>query len=530
MAASRACTCRLLLLLLVVTASIVAVPSQARLEDLGTDALEEVVELTGDGFDAHVFPSEGKPPLRPWFILFYAPWCAHCKVLLPQFANSSRLLRQSGVPHARFAVVNAVKHRELATRFDVHEYPTFIYTTGKQGRWHRFHGGYSMENFVQFGVYLQRSVDAGSFADIVSDPLQFRQVETEMADGRVPMFVYVPAKGTPAAGTRQAEARDAPWNAAVDAVASLGNIRFGVVYGDDVPNDWEARGSATYAAVVEAGRRCKGTGPGGEVFLAASDAYRRPQCYEEGPWLVDPGKGAGAAQGAGEYALHPAFEAFVTRHGFRAVEEMTPGLFSVISGRNHHYVGLVVTDGPLAQNDTTMMPVLRAVVQARNEARAAAAEGHEPLRHISLAHADGRSTSVWRMRYHIEPEELPAVVVVDPRRDKVYRLRRHAPRFEAIKAQLPWRLGGEQQEILAAFLDDVEKGKATGEKMTLIGDLAEYVLHLPGMEFVYETLGYEDALLVTMVFAFGFFCFLLFLALVVEPIMEKRMASHAKTD
>ncbi|ESL11735.1 hypothetical protein TRSC58_00508 [Trypanosoma rangeli SC58] len=529
MTASWASTCRLLLLVFI-AASVVAVPSHARLEDLDTDIREDVVELGSEGFDVNVFPSGEKQRKWPWFILFYAPWCAHCKTLLPQFANSSRLLSQSGTPHAQFAVVNAVKHHELAARFDVHEYPTFIYTTGKQDRWHRFHGGHSMDSFVQFGIYLQRSVEAGSFADVVSDPLHFHQVEAQMADGRVPMFVYVPAKGTPAAGLRRAEARDAQWNIAVDTVASLGNIRFGVIYGDDVPADWETRGSRTYATIIEAGRSCKGTGPGGEVFIVSTDAYRRPQCYEGGSWFVDPDKGEGAAKGAGAYTIHPSFEAFVTQHGFRAVEEMTPGLFSVISGLNHHYVGLIVTDGPLAQTDTTMMPVLRAVVQDRNEVRASAVGGEEPRRRISLAHADGRSRSVWRMRYHIEPEEVPAVVVVDPRRDKVYRLRRHTPHFEDIKTQLPWRLGGEQQKIIATFLDDVEKGKAVGEKMTFIGDVAEYLLRLPGMEFVYEMLGYEDALLITMVFAFSFFGFLLFLALVVEPIVERRTAAHAKTD
>ncbi|EKF32130.1 protein disulfide isomerase, putative [Trypanosoma cruzi marinkellei] len=536
MVASQAVTYRVFLLLFVV-ASFFTVPARPNIEVISSESQDDVVELHNDIFDAHVFPSGGQIQLRSWFIFFYAPWCAHCKSLLPQFANASRLLNQIEVPHARFAVVNAVKQKELASRFEVHEYPTFIYTTGKEGRWHKFHGGYSLDSFVQFSIYLQRSVEAGSFADIVSDPLRFKEVDLQLADGRVPMFVYVPAKDTSKSVVeRQAVARDAQWNIAVDAAASLGNIRFGVLYGDDLPEDWEKQGITSYVAVIEAGRRCKGSGPDGEVFIVYTDAYKSPRCYEESSWFVESSsENVGNTKGAGSFKIHPSFEAFILHHGFRAVEDMTPGFFSVISGFNHHYFGLIVTNGPVTQSDTTMMPVLRAIVQERNEARAmntsiASMEGKKHHCRISLAHADGRSRAVWRTRYHIELEELPAFVVVDPRRDKVYRLRRHTPQFEDIKSQLPWRVGGEQQRMIAAFLDDVEHGKAPGEKMSLIGDVAEYLLLFPGMEFVYETLGYEDALFITMVLAFAFFSFLLFLALVVEPIMERYTAVHAKTD
>ncbi|ORC84114.1 putative protein disulfide isomerase [Trypanosoma theileri] len=547
-------------LLLVFATTVLLTSTQrvhANVNDL-TDADDNsgVVTLLDDTFDAYVFPKEERVKPQAWFIFFYAPWCAHCKSLLPQFTNVSRLLRESGLPHAKFALVNAVKNKALASRFNVETYPTFVYTTGKEKQWYKFNGGYSADSFAQFTVYLQRGVDAGSFADIVSDPRTFMQVEKEMIGMRVPMFVYVPPTnaGPKDIPSRQRESRQARWNTAIDAAISLGNIRFGVLYADDIPADWaeQVGSSSSFAAILTAVRKgCKGTGPNGEIFIVYSDAYRTPQCYEESPWLAEEDKNnkdKNKKNENGLVELHPQFAAYLTYNGFRAVEEVTGSFFSVISSFNHHFLGLLLTNGTLSQSDTTMMPVLRDIVQAKNEKRLTTAtidgdHHHDNTtntnttntvgngksnRRISLAHADTLTQPVWKFRYHVESNELPAFIVVDPRRDKVYRLRVHSPRFEEIKLNIPWKIGGEQQTIITQFLQDVEEGQMQGEKMSFMGDVAEFLLHLPGMEFVYEKLGYDDALFVTMFFGFGFFAFIMFIAVVVEPIMERRMKEQAK--
>ena len=43
------------------------------------------IELTGDQFNSEVLGSSDQ-----WFILFYAPWCGHCKSLKPHFDSAAK--------------------------------------------------------------------------------------------------------------------------------------------------------------------------------------------------------------------------------------------------------------------------------------------------------------------------------------------------------------------------------------------------------------------------------------------------------
>ena len=57
----------------------------------------KVKQLTDDSFDTQIQQGKGD---KPWFVMFYAPWCGHCKKLLPTWG----LLANALDTPAHFAV------------------------------------------------------------------------------------------------------------------------------------------------------------------------------------------------------------------------------------------------------------------------------------------------------------------------------------------------------------------------------------------------------------------------------------------
>mmetsp|Transcript_11608 Transcript_11608/g.16793 ORF Transcript_11608/g.16793 Transcript_11608/m.16793 type:complete len:452 (-) Transcript_11608:501-1856(-) len=84
----------------------------------GGDAGEQpskVVQLTSGNFKEMVLESKDV-----WIVAFVAPWCGHCKQLIPEFAEASN--RLDG--HAKLGLVDATAETELGNQFGVKGYPT----------------------------------------------------------------------------------------------------------------------------------------------------------------------------------------------------------------------------------------------------------------------------------------------------------------------------------------------------------------------------------------------------------------------
>ena len=59
-------------------------------------------------------------------VMFYAPWCGHCKRAKPHFVSAAAKLKAEGV-EGKVAAVDCTVNRKLSQRFEVKGFPTIKY-------------------------------------------------------------------------------------------------------------------------------------------------------------------------------------------------------------------------------------------------------------------------------------------------------------------------------------------------------------------------------------------------------------------
>nr|XP_027210450.1 protein disulfide-isomerase A5-like [Penaeus vannamei] len=59
-------------------------------------------------------------------VMFYAPWCGHCKRMKPEYTAAATVLKEKGIP-GKLAAVDATKETKLGAEFSVKGYPTIKY-------------------------------------------------------------------------------------------------------------------------------------------------------------------------------------------------------------------------------------------------------------------------------------------------------------------------------------------------------------------------------------------------------------------
>ena len=79
-----------------------------------------MAHLTDDSFDE--FLSQESSVL----VMFYAPWCGHCKRMKPEYVKAAASMKEKGIS-GKLAAVDTTKERALGKKFDIKGFPTIVY-------------------------------------------------------------------------------------------------------------------------------------------------------------------------------------------------------------------------------------------------------------------------------------------------------------------------------------------------------------------------------------------------------------------
>ena len=113
-------------------------------EDVKIESDVRPIDLTAADFDQRTQVSMGMTSGN-WFVMFYAPWCGHCKRMTPVWEEMARMTAAHG---ATIAKVDCTENGQLCRRFGVRSYPTVMLFA--RGKMYRYSGGRKVDLFDDY--------------------------------------------------------------------------------------------------------------------------------------------------------------------------------------------------------------------------------------------------------------------------------------------------------------------------------------------------------------------------------------------
>ncbi|BES97186.1 Thioredoxin [Nesidiocoris tenuis] len=112
----------------------------------------EVIHLSVDTF---------KPTLKKKkhaLVMFYAPWCGHCKRAKPEFTNAAEHFKDSS--KVALAALDCTKHSSVCKAVGVEGYPTFKYFSYYDREMKDYNGGRQKADFISFFSTVDKSTSS----------------------------------------------------------------------------------------------------------------------------------------------------------------------------------------------------------------------------------------------------------------------------------------------------------------------------------------------------------------------------------
>jgi protein disulfide-isomerase-like protein len=148
---------------LLATLGLFALAATANNGDNHGKTSDKLIDLTTESFDKLVVdPKSNKLVGGPWLIMFYAPWCGHCKSMMPIFNEFAEKYGDGETLNVGRISCDEGSNSDLCTSYNVNGFPTVHYLSG--GYFYEFHGPRTIENFAQF-------IFSGKYETVVSEVL-----------------------------------------------------------------------------------------------------------------------------------------------------------------------------------------------------------------------------------------------------------------------------------------------------------------------------------------------------------------------